>query len=585
MGKNVFNCFLTFIIGAGAYAGCAYCTNVGEYSSTLGKMVYLKHRSFLPEDDELRLAHSGYPNRKEKLDYPELKTTEYVDSANAKYEAASTNAERRSITQETGCKGSYALRRLPNHDRLMCTPVEPMHVLKNVSEHLVSLMIGRSDSVKLRKEEKLRKRFQLSRVDDSHDARIPLPPAPFRLTKEEIKLANERCINIKVPSWVDWKHRQLFCKTVYLKSVEWKHALVSGILKFCIRGCLGKKQRSTVFELCDVLSDLCSRCVDVLEVEELEYRLNRVLALLERDYPVSLHVIMFHLLHHLPMFVKHYGPVNNFWMFPMERYNSWISRRVTNRRYPESTVMETYRLFDIASFLQLSKQLPPDSSCDVETDKAGDEESAEQCSDFLTEYQQKNLDQYYQTTIPEYCTLIRRHSHEKTAAETEGCVDFPDVRMWSPIFGQSLTVSEQCLCKGPSKQINKCNTITIQHRHGRVIKFSSEESDRPHSSFCSSYVCIRPEITTVTLDVLFGRIAFLFQHTFNNTTSTLAYVHWFDGYTIDTDSGLRFVNVDSSCKDVSPIVSVNHLSQPLIHAVDPQNSNKIWIINYHNSFL
>lgn len=113
------------------------------------------------------------------MDYPELKTTEYVDGANSKYEAASTNAKRLAISQETGCKVSYALRRLPDHDCLMCAPVEPMHVLKNVSEHLVSLMIGRSDSAKLRNEEKLCKCFQLSWIDDYHNARIQLLSAPF----------------------------------------------------------------------------------------------------------------------------------------------------------------------------------------------------------------------------------------------------------------------------------------------------------------------------------------------------------------------------------------------------------------------
>ena len=425
----------------------------------------------------------------------------------------------------------------------MCTPVEPMHVLKNVSEHLVSLMIGRSDSPKLRMEEKLRNRFRSSWIGDNHAARLPLPPAPFRLTKQEIKLANERCINIKVPSWVDWKHRRLFRNAMYLKSVEWKHVLISGILKFCIRGCLGKKQRSTVFELCNVLSDLCSRSINVVEVDGLEYRLNRVLALLERDYPVSLHVIMFHLLHHLPMFIRQYGPVCNFWMFPMERYNSWISRRVTNRRYPESTVMETYRLFDLASFLQLSNQLPPDSSCDIETDDISDEDpgSNEQCTDFLTESQLGSLDHYYQTNVLEYHTLMIRYRQEKAVAEREGCVDFPDVTMWAPIFGQTLTVSEKSLCKGPSKQMNKCKTITIKHRSGRSVKFSSEASDNPNSSFSSSYVCIRTE--TATADVLFGRITFLFEHTFSNTTSSFAYVHWFEGYSVDADSGLRVVNV------------------------------------------
>lgn len=40
--------FIIIITGVGAYAGCTYCTMLGEYSSTLGKMVYFKHQSFLP---------------------------------------------------------------------------------------------------------------------------------------------------------------------------------------------------------------------------------------------------------------------------------------------------------------------------------------------------------------------------------------------------------------------------------------------------------------------------------------------------------------------------------------------------------
>ena len=39
--------------GAGAYAGCEYCTIKGEYATELNKMVYLKYRSFLPQDDLL----------------------------------------------------------------------------------------------------------------------------------------------------------------------------------------------------------------------------------------------------------------------------------------------------------------------------------------------------------------------------------------------------------------------------------------------------------------------------------------------------------------------------------------------------
>ena len=49
---------------------------LGEYSSTLGKMVYLKHQSFLPASDALRSTNSGYPNHREKLENPVMKTTD-----------------------------------------------------------------------------------------------------------------------------------------------------------------------------------------------------------------------------------------------------------------------------------------------------------------------------------------------------------------------------------------------------------------------------------------------------------------------------------------------------------------------------
>ena len=31
-------------------------------------------------------------------------------------------------------------------------------------------------------------------------------------------------------------------------------------------------------------------------------------------------------------------------LYPYERFNSWITRAIKNKLYPESTVMETYRV-------------------------------------------------------------------------------------------------------------------------------------------------------------------------------------------------------------------------------------------------
>ena len=159
-----------------------------------------------------------------------MKSTTYIEEANAWYESTSTATERTVIAQETGCKGAYSLSRLRNQNRILSPPPEPMHLLKNIAEHLVSLLAGCRDSAKVRNAEKHLNRFRATWIGKDHKG--PLPPAPFMLNENEVKLANQQCTSIRVPSWIDWKQKQLFAKMVYLKSAEWRHVLASGILKF-----------------------------------------------------------------------------------------------------------------------------------------------------------------------------------------------------------------------------------------------------------------------------------------------------------------------------------------------------------------
>lgn len=125
-----------------------------------------------------------------------------------------------------------------------------------------------------------------------------------------------------------------------------------------------------------------------------------MLALLECDFPVSLQVIVFHLLHHLPSFLKRFGPAYTFWMYPLERFNSWIARRVHSRRYPESTVLETYRLFEFTAFLSLAGLLPNDSFADIDVVLDDDDAKEDDLCDFvgtrLSGEEFENLKFFYQ---------------------------------------------------------------------------------------------------------------------------------------------------------------------------------------------
>lgn len=48
----------------------------------------------------------------------------------------------RLLAKSTGCKGSYSLMRLPQHDRINQTVPDAMHTVKDCVEKLVCLIIG-----------------------------------------------------------------------------------------------------------------------------------------------------------------------------------------------------------------------------------------------------------------------------------------------------------------------------------------------------------------------------------------------------------------------------------------------------------
>lgn len=312
---------LYYFADAGAYAGCCYCDSEGEYCPALSKMVYLNHHRFLSQRDPLRRAQAHFPDKKAPPKPPVLKTMEYINNAIKRYESATKRHQKKAIAVETGFKGSYSMQRLPFHDRMLSTPVDPMHVIKNVVEHIVRLIGGAEDSHKVRAEEKTRGRFRGAWIADEHSV---LPPAPFHLTTAELKIANQRSKHIKVPVGFDFRPKAVFmAKAIGMKSHAWHQMVSTFILKYCLRGLLGQRQRQSLFFFFDVLSRLCVQVVNstLMNIEE---DVHRSVSLLERDFPVSLHVCVFHLLHHLPFYIHRYGPVYVYWMYPYKQFNSWL---------------------------------------------------------------------------------------------------------------------------------------------------------------------------------------------------------------------------------------------------------------------
>ena len=174
------------------------------------------------------------------------------------------------------------------------------------------------------------------------------------------------------------------------------------------------------------MADLCAEVIDVATLDTLEYNVHKALSLIERDFPVSLNVSVFHLLHHLPTYLRRFGPVYSFWMYPFERYNSWIIRRVLNRRYPEATAVETYRLYEWAHSLEIAGQLPNKALLDPTSPEELENTSDSMSAIVLTASQVDKLKQYYQKTLSSFRELCERYVEErKKGASATSILFFP----------------------------------------------------------------------------------------------------------------------------------------------------------------
>ena len=132
------------------------------------------------------------------------------------------------IAKATGCKGSYAFMRLPHHNRLTQVFPDAMHTIKDAMEHLFNIVVGKEDSAKVRKAEEQLEHFDLSPVQDSTTRRKQsrtasnnLPAAPFRLSDDDVRIANERICSVVLPS-PDFTPKCIFTKSSGLKSHDWK---------------------------------------------------------------------------------------------------------------------------------------------------------------------------------------------------------------------------------------------------------------------------------------------------------------------------------------------------------------------------
>ena len=128
--------------------------------------------------------------------------------------------------------------KLPDHDRVLQSVPDSMHTIKDAVEHVIYLIIGKEDSTKVRKAENVLGRMSIDTLEEpvsikrktsgvaskgqkKKQEESQVSAAPFRLTAQEMRIADERVSSVIFPSH-DFTPTAVFSKPTTLKSHDWK---------------------------------------------------------------------------------------------------------------------------------------------------------------------------------------------------------------------------------------------------------------------------------------------------------------------------------------------------------------------------
>ncbi|XP_010412528.1 PREDICTED: uncharacterized protein LOC104698838 [Camelina sativa] len=243
--------------------------------------------------------------------------------------------------------------------------IDVMHVEKNLSDAILSIMMNRAkskDGVKARKDlEEMGIRRNLH--TQTRGKKIYLPPAAYWFSKDEKirfckRLAKLRgldgycanianCVSLNPPVISG------------LKSHD-HHILMQNLLPVALRCLLPEGPRVAITRLCNYFNRLCQRVIDPENLITLESEFVETMCQMERFFPPSLFDIMFHLPLHLGREARLGGPVHFRWIYPFERYMKTLKTYVKKFSRPEACMAEAYLAEECLAFcLEFSKSTLP----------------------------------------------------------------------------------------------------------------------------------------------------------------------------------------------------------------------------------
>ena len=203
--------------------------------------------------------------------------------------------------------------------------LDVMHIEKNVCDNLLWTLLN----VAGKEKDNLNARLDLQEMGirkalhpQQAGNKFYLPPSCFTMDNGEKDAFCALLKKLKVPDGyasnisrcVNVKQRTISG----LKSHD-SHILMQQLLPIAVRSLLPKKVAGPLIELCNFFRQLCSKVLQVDDLDRLQSRIVLTLCHLEKIFPPSFFNIMEHLPIHLAEEAKIAGLVQYRWMYPIER--------------------------------------------------------------------------------------------------------------------------------------------------------------------------------------------------------------------------------------------------------------------------
>ena len=229
-----------------------------------------------------------------------------------------------------------------------------MHCEMNFAKNLLKTIMGKKDSVKVRRDlqrRNMRRHLWLT-AHPRKPGKMLKPQASYVLTESEFEKFATCLESLKMPNGFSSDIGKCIRKKNFggLKSHDY-HVLMQQLLPLALRDLMKPAPRMAIMKICKVFRCLCTKVYNPAEFSSLETEVAESMALLEMEFPPSFFDIMTHLPYHLTKELDLCGPVRARWMYPVERYMKVLKNHVRNMARPEACMAEGYLKDECLGFL------------------------------------------------------------------------------------------------------------------------------------------------------------------------------------------------------------------------------------------